>query len=180
MKMLKTLIRGLLFFAILFGVVGMILPKATHVEREVVVARPAAEVFAMLNSFRRFNEWSPWFARDPKADYTYTGPAAGVGASMRWVSQQSDVGSGQQTIMESKAPTQIVVKLEFEGQSDARATYTLTPQDGGTRVVWAFDTEHGLNPLSRWFGLLFDRLIGPDYEQGLSKLKTVMESSGVR
>jgi hypothetical protein len=44
-------------------------------------------------------------------------------------------------------------------------------------VLWGFDAEHGMNPLARWFGLLFDRMIGPDFEQGLAKLKTVMEAA---
>jgi uncharacterized protein YndB with AHSA1/START domain len=176
MAILKTLLRAILFLAIGFLLIGLILPKTTHVEREVTIDRPPAKVFAMLDSYRRFNEWSPWFARDPKAEYVYEGPATGIGASMRWASEQSDVGSGRQTIIESEPSSRVVAKLEFDGQGDARATFTLTPQGGGTRVVWGFDTDHGMNPLSRWFGLLFDRMIGPDYEKGLAKLKMVMES----
>ncbi len=45
----------------------------------------------------------------------------------------------------------------------------------GTRVTWAFDTEHGMNPFKRWLGLLFDRMIGADYEKGLAKLKAMEE-----
>ncbi|MCC7247647.1 MAG: SRPBCC family protein [Lysobacter sp.] len=88
----------------------------------------------------------------------------------------SDVGSGRQTIVDSVPGRRIVSKLEFEGQDEATATFVLTPQGQGTRVVWSFDADHGTNPASRWFGLLFDRMIGPNYEQGLAKLKTTMES----
>ncbi len=178
MAILKKLLGALFGLAVLFVLIGLALPKTTHVAREIAIVRPPEEVFAMLESYRRFNEWSPWFARDPNAVYTYEGPASGIGASMRWVSQKSDVGSGRQTVVESEPMKRIVVKLEFDGQADAYATYTLTPEGRGTRVVWSFDTDHKMNPLSRWFGLLFDKFIGPDYEQGLAKLKTVMETSG--
>ncbi len=176
MAMLKKVFGALIGLAILFLLIGLALPDKTHVEREISIDRPPAEVFSMLDSYRRFNTWSPWFARDPNAVYTYEGPTTGVGASMRWVSRKSDVGSGRQTIVDTVPGKRVVTKLEFEGQGDAIATFELTPQGQGTRVVWGFDAEHGMNPVSRWFGLLFDRMIGPDYEQGLAKLKTTLET----
>ncbi len=175
---LKKTLGALIYFAVLFVLIGLALPKASHVEREIAIDRSPATVFAMLNSYRRFNLWSPWFARDPSATYAFEGPASGVGASMRWVSQPSDVGSGRQTIVESVPTSRIVTKLQFDGQADAYATFLLTPQGRGTRVVWTFDIKHGMNPFARWFGLLFEPMIGSDYEQGLAKLKTAMESDG--
>jgi carbon monoxide dehydrogenase subunit G len=176
MRLLTKALKAIAVLAILFVAASFVLPGSSHVQREVVIDRPPTEVFAVVNSYARFNEWSPWFERDPKAEYSYEGPTSGVGASMRWVSQKSDVGSGRQTIVESMAPTKVVTKLEFDGQGAAQATFAMTPEGNGTRVVWSFDTEHGMNPISRWFGLFFDRLIGPDYEKGLAKLKTTMET----
>lgn len=48
----------------------------------------------------------------------------------------------------------VVAKFGFEGQGDAIATFTLTPDGGGTRVVRGSETENGMNPLSRGFGLM--------------------------
>ena len=177
MSILKRLLIALL---LLVGVViagGFALPASTHVERSVSIARPPAEVFAMLNSYRRFNEWSPWHGLDPKTAYTYEGPAEGVGAGMRWSSEQSNVGKGRQTIIASVANESVGTRLEFEGQNDALATFTLTAERDGTRVVWSFDTEHGRNPVSRWFGLMLDRWVGGDFARGLAKLKTVLENN---
>ena len=42
-------------------------------------------------------------------------------------------------------------------------------------MTWAFDSAHGFNPFKRWLGLLFDRMIGADYEKGLAKLKALLE-----
>ncbi len=175
MKILKRLLQILVVLALVIVGGGFLLPASTHVERSVDIARPPAEVYAMLNSYRRFNEWSPWHGRDPKTAYTYEGPDAGVGASLRWASEQSDVGKGRQTITATEPDRKVVSRLEFEGQSDAVATFTLAPTGDGTHVIWGFDAEHGNNVVSRWFGLMFDRWIGPDYAQGLAKLKTVME-----
>lgn len=176
MSLLKKLLAVLFLLAGIVVVGGFVLPSQTHVERSTRIARSPGEVHAMLNSWRRFNEWSPWHGRDPKTLYTYAGPADGVGASMKWSSEQSDVGKGRQTIVESVPDYKVVSKLEFEGQGDAIAAFVLLPEGGGTRVTWAFDTDHGNDIMGRWFGLMFDRWIGPDYEQGLAKLKAVLEA----
>jgi uncharacterized protein YndB with AHSA1/START domain len=176
MSVLKRLLAVLVLLVGLVVAGGFVLPSSTHVERSVVIARPPAEVFAILNSYRRFNEWSPWHGRDPKTEYRFEGPDEGVGAAMHWSSEQSDVGKGRQSIIESVPNRTVATRLEFEGQGDALARFTLTAEGDGTRVVWGFDTQHGMNPISRWFGLMLDRWVGGDFAQGLAKLKILMES----
>jgi hypothetical protein len=34
----------------------------------------------------------------------------------------------------------------------------------------------GRNPLYRWFGVFMDKLVGPDFESGLSNLKRLGEA----
>lgn len=174
MKLLKWLLAVLVILGVLVAG-GLLLPASSHLERSVIIERPPAEVFATLNSFQRFNEWSPWFGLDPDAKYSYSGPAAGVGAKMVWVGN-SAIGSGSQEIIESTPDDRIVNALDFGG-SQATASYRLVAEGGGTRVTWSMDSAHGYNPVNRWFGvLLLDSVVGQDYEKGLAKLKAVLES----
>lgn len=173
MKFLKwTLAVLALLGAVLVGG-SLLLPAQTQVERSVLIQAPPGEVFATLNSFQRYNQWSPWFAADPQARYEYTGPAEGVGAGMQWSGNRA-VGSGSQEILESVPNQKIVVALDFGG-SAAQATYTLAPEGAGTRVQWRFQARHGYNPFNRWMGLLFDKMIGADFERGLAALKGLLE-----
>jgi hypothetical protein len=56
----------------------------------------------------------------------------------------------------------------------AMASLELAPVGGGTGVTWGFKSQlNGI--MERWFGLLFDRWIGADYEKGLAKLKALAE-----
>jgi uncharacterized protein YndB with AHSA1/START domain len=175
MKLLKWLLVTVVVLGIVLVGGSLFLPATTRVERSATIDAPAAEVFATLNSFEHFNEWSPWAGLDPGAKYTYSGPAAGVGARMEWVGNAS-VGSGSQEILESVPDTRVVNALDF-GASKARATYALVPDGAGTRITWSLDSEHGYNPINRWFGALaLDKMIGRDYENGLSKLKALLES----
>ncbi len=175
MRFFKWVLAVIAAVGLVLGVGGLLLPATTHVERSVVIERSPEQVFATLDSFERFNAWSPWVEYDPQATYTFEGPASGVGARMRWVGNRS-VGSGSQEITASDPHRRIVVALDFDG-SQAQATYLLVPEGSGTRLTWAFDSAHGLNPFKRWLGLLFDRMIGADYEKGLAKLKALLESA---
>jgi hypothetical protein len=174
MTVLKRVIIGLVTLVVLLVVIGFLLPRQVHVERSIVINAPQAQMFEALNSFKRFNEFSPWAALDPNTQYTYEGPESGVGAKMRWVSSSDDVGSGTNEIVESKAPDFIRTKLDFGGQL-AEATFTFEPADGATRVTWSFDGDLGDNPVMRFVGLMFDKWIGGDYEKGLARMKQVME-----
>ena len=175
MKLIKWLLMSVVVLAILLVAGSLFLPASTHVERSTWIDKPPAEVFATLDSFERFNQWSPWFEMDPTAQYAYSGPAAGMGARMSWVGSPS-VGSGSQEILVSEPHARIVNALDF-GSSQAKATYLLVPKGDGTQLTWSLDSEHGYNPLNRWFGtLLLDRMIGADYEKGLAKLKALQES----
>ena len=175
MKFFKWVLAAIAAVGLVLALGGLLLPATTHVERSVVIDRSPEQVFATLNSFERFSAWSPWAEYDPQARYTFEGPASGVGARMRWSGNRS-VGSGSQEITTSEPHRRVVVALDFDG-SQAQAAYLLEPEGNGTRLTWAFDTQHGMNPFKRWLGLLFDRMIGADYEKGLGKLKSVLEGT---
>ena len=174
MTVLKRVIIGLVTLIVLVMVIGFLLPRQVHVERSIVINAPQAQLFEALNSFKRFNEFSPWAALDPNTQYSYEGPETGVGARMSWVSSDPELGSGTNEIVESKAPDLIRTKLDFGGQL-AEATFTFAPADGATRVTWGFDGDLGNNPIMRFVGLMFDKWIGSDYEKGLARMKQVME-----
>ncbi len=175
MSVLKKILLGLAVLLALLILLGFLLPSSAHVERSTVIQAPPANVFALVNSFKGFNRWSPWAERDPETVYTFSGPDFGVGAAMSWVSQNPQVGAGSQKITLSEPYERIESHLDFGSQGTAQAFFALTPQAGGTEVRWGFDTEFGSNLVSRYMGLMFDRWIGADYEAGLANLKSLAE-----
>ena len=174
-----SFLKAALATAVVLGLVlvlgGILLPSTTRVERDAYIVSPPAEVFAVVDSLARFNEWSPWSGLDPDTVYTYSGPATGVGASMNWVGDAT-VGSGSQKILESRPTSSVVTAIDF-GASRATGTFALAGEGPGTRVRWSIASEHGYNLLQRWLGvLLLERMIGPDIELGLARLKLLMET----
>lgn len=176
MKIFKKALIGLAGFVALLVVIGLFLPSSAHVERSVTIQAPPSAVFPLINDLRAFNEWSPWARIDPNTQYRFEGPESGTGAKMTWASEHPDVGSGSQEIIASEADRRVTVALDFGAQGTATAYYDILAQDDGTLVTWGFDTDFGYDLVSRYFGLLFDRLIGADYEKGLVNLKELAES----
>lgn len=175
MRILRKVVFTVLILAGLLAVIGFILPRQVHVERSAVISAPQATVFALVNGYRMFNKWSPWYAADPGANYSFEGPAFGVGAKMAWSGDPATVGSGSQQIVESRPYEAVRTRLDLGSEGDATAQFTLVREGEATRVTWALDADLGMNPMSRYFGLMFDNMVGKDYEKGLASLKALAE-----
>ena len=175
MSLFRKVLLGIGGVIILLTLAAYLLPRNVHVERSTVIAAPRATVFTIVNSFTHFNKWSPWAALDPSATYTYEGSVAGVGARMSWVGDPSTMGSGSLVITASSPWETVTTDIDFGPQGKATARVTLTAQGPATHVVWALDTDLGMNPVSRYFGLMFESMVGKDFERGLAGLKKLAE-----
>ncbi len=151
-------------------------PGTFRVQRSLAIKAPPENVFPLVDDFHLWGRWSPWEAKDPAMKRTFSGTASGKGAVYAWDGNKN-VGSGRMEILESAAPSTIVIKLDFfkpfEGHNTAE--FTLSPQAGATIVNWVM---HGPAPFMSKVMQVFinlDRMIGKDFEQGLANLKTVAE-----
>ena len=152
------------------------LPRNVRVERSASIAAPRATLFTVLNSFKQFNKWSPWYELDPAARYTNEGPGSGAGAKLSWAGNPQTLGSGSQVITASEPYERVAADVDFgQGGAPAKQVYTLTTEGTGTKVSWSMDVDLGMNPIARYFGLGFDGMIGKDFDKGLALLKTFAE-----
>lgn len=174
-KLLKAIIYGLV--ALVVAVVGgaYTLPDTARVERAIVINSEPATVYAVVSDLKRMKDWSPWQGLDPKAVYSFEGPAQGQGQKMSWKSNDPKVGNGSQTIIEVEPDKKVVTELDFGEMGKAKAIMSLAPVTGGTSVVWSFESKLS-GVMDRWAGLFFDKWIGADYQKGLQSLKALVEA----
>ncbi|MFW6066919.1 MAG: SRPBCC family protein [Myxococcota bacterium] len=177
MRALKISVLVVVALVVLVAIVGSLLPSEYRVERSALVEAPPELVFEQVNSFRSWDAWSPWIARDPSIENEFHGPAAGEGAKVTWTSDES--GSGSQTIVVSEPPRRIETELDFGAVGTARADWTFEPTDTGTRVTWGM-TGDAAGPLGGYFAPMMDDWIGPDYEDGLARLADHAETLASR
>ncbi len=160
---------------------GLVLsqPAQYRVERRISVSADPTAVFACINDFHRWDEWSPWAKIDPAMKQSFEGASAGQGAIYRWAGND-DVGEGSMTILESAPPSRIAIRLEFlkPFASTSRTTFQIRPDGASTQVEWAMEGENDF--MGKLFSLVtggMDKAIGPDFERGLAKLKVAAERS---
>jgi carbon monoxide dehydrogenase subunit G len=176
MRVLKVIVLAVIVLSVLVFGVGSFLPKDFRVERSIEIDAAPEVVFDHVNSLKKWNAWSPWMARDPSIQNTYAGPESGVGATVTWTSEES--GNGSQTITKSERPWRIETALDFGEMGQPNADWSFDPSGAGTEVTWGLSgTASG--PLGGIFAKMMDGWVGKDYEDGLRRLKQVIESAPV-
>ena len=79
-------------------------------------------------------------------------------------------------LSEQANPDQDVrIVLAFGGMGKAYTRFELQPEQGATRLTWAFDMHFGYNIPGRIMGLLIGDNIGDYYDKGLADLKQLLE-----
>lgn len=175
MKVLKII---LIVIVLLVGVVlavAAFLPSEYKVSRSIEINRPVEVVFKNIDNFKNRPAWDPWLSQDPDAEVTYAGPDSGVGASYSWKGET--IGSGTMTIEEVVENESIKSKLEFTEprMSASMVCWKLESTANGTKATWTNRGKLGY-PIERFFGLMLDGMLGPDFEKGLQSLKKVIEA----
>ena len=175
MKILKII--GGIIGIVAIGVVGVgfALPDNCHMERTIEINAPACNVHAVVHQIHRFNEYSAWAKKDPSATYVFEGPDVGVGAKMSWSGNEKSVGKGSITLAKDEPCTAVETDLDF-GVDVAKANWRIEDKGGKSVVVYGFDGDAKGNLMGRYFNLMIDDFLGPDYEETLAGLKRVVEA----
>jgi hypothetical protein len=177
MKILKYIFGGALVLMMLIVVVGFFLPSTYELKESIVINVPAEIVFNEVNSFKNWNNWSPWQDKDPNAIISYEGPDAGVGSSMLWYSNDAKVGKGSQEIIASIPNKHIKTALKMVGwDTVSNATWDFSEEElNRTKVTWTFNTHVGKNIFYKYMVMMFKPALRKDYSKGLQQLKAHLE-----
>lgn len=174
--MLKIL--GILLLVGVAVIVGMALtqPPTFQVVRQVTIQAAPEKIYPFLDDFHQWSAWSPWEKLDPAMKRTFGGPDSGVGATYAWEGN-SDVGAGRMEVKEAVAPSKVGIQLDFLKPFEAHNTadFTLTPQGGGTEVVWTMNGNHNFMSKVMCVFVSMDKMVGKDFEKGLANLKAAAE-----
>jgi hypothetical protein len=162
---------------VLYGVGRFLLPNTLEVTRTASIERPRAAVFAMVNDLRIAKEWSPYYARDPDADYAFSGEP-GQGQSMRWVSNVREVGRGRMSIVSSTENQEVQSILEMGDRATLNSLIAMRAGEGATSVAWTVTAEcadGGVNVPCRYMNLIMRGTVQRELDSGLTRLKTLTE-----
>ena len=167
-----------IFALVVVGILGFATtrPDTFRVERSIVINAPPARIYALLDDFHQWSQWSPWEKLDPALKRTFSGAPSGVGATYEWQGNR-EAGHGRMDVVDATPPSQLGISIHFIEPFDStnRVVFALAPEAGGTRVVWSMDGPALY--ITKLMGLFFsmDRMVGGDFERGLTTLKSAAE-----
>lgn len=175
MKWLVRIAIAMGVVMLLLVVVGLILPKDFTVERSIVIDASPAEVHRYVGDLERWADWEPFRDSGEGIEVTLGEQTTGVGASQSWT---DETGGGRLTFTASDPATGVDYDLFFGEDDEMTATAGLgyAEQEAATEVTW---TMSGTVPDPIFGGyliLLFDDMLEPLFDEGLTKLKAAVES----
>lgn len=147
------------------------------VERSQRIDAPRDAVRERIVDLRRWESWSPWEDLDPAMRQTYGGAEAGVGAWYEWEGNRK-AGKGRMEIIHADDST-VRLDLQFlkPFRSHSNTAFDLQPDGHGTQVTWTMvGPKTGMTRVMELFTSM-DKMIGPDFEKGLTRLKADAEGS---
>jgi len=154
-------------------------PSVFHVERSIAIKATPEKIFALINDFRLWNEWTP-YNNDPSMKKILSGSTSGKGAVYAWEGN-SEVGQGEISITDTTPSSRIVLDLHMIKPFEARniVVFILKAANDSTEVTWGLDGTRNL--VAKVMGLFFsmDRMVGNDFEVGLARLKSIAEKQGL-
>lgn len=170
MRLLKTLGLAIVLLIILAVVAGLFMDPLWRVERRTNVAAPAAEVYGFISRIPNWVQWTAWNTEAyPDMQISYSGPASGVGARQSW-DDGAMSGYVEITAEEPGKHFDYLVSMEG-GRHQMSCRLAVTPDTGGSAVVWSCSGDSGGNPIDRLMMAAYRPMIGKDFETGLSNLQ---------
>ena len=177
LKRILIVLAGVI--AALFGYAAL-QPSEYTIAREIVVHAAPDAVFPYINDSKLTNEWMPWRDLDPSVQMSFSGPTAGVGSVSSWTST-GKMGVGKAEVFSSTFNQSVKTQLTYTEPMEMSqvAEISLTPTTNGTTVTWKVTGSNNL--IGRVFCLVMnmDKVVGGEFEKGLVKLKTTVESGAV-
>lgn len=178
MKIIKTV---LIVFAVVIGIVlivSVFLPSKYKVTRETTIAASMDVVFNQVNDFNQMQNWSPWRDYDPGMTISVEGEMGKAGYKYSWASKNKEVGSGSLTRITTAHGKMISNELSFaDYDMKSLNVWTFEQMPEGVKVVWG--NEGDIPFLGRIFFMMMDpdKMMGPDFEKGLARLKSYCEKN---
>lgn len=175
---MKKIIVALVVIIALPFIAALFTAKEYHAWGSVNINRPLNDVFDYIVLLKNQENYSAWAEMDPDMKRTYQGTDGTVGFIAGWESQKEDVGTGEQEITAIDPYKRIDYELRFKTPFEATDPAYMTVDSilpNETNVQWHFEGKmnYPMN-MMLWF-MDFEVMLSKDLDQGLDKLKVILE-----
>jgi carbon monoxide dehydrogenase subunit G len=174
LAMLKTMLLLIVALVAIFLIYAAMQPDTFSVSRTARIQAPADKIFPLIDDLKAMNTWNPFVKDDPKTVLKYSGSERGAGAMNEFGGGSS--GAGRIAIVESKAPSNVVMQLDMTAPIAAsnRVEFALVPNGPGTDVTWSMTGRQSFVG-KMLHAVMGERMVGGAFERGLANLRAIAE-----
>lgn len=175
MRTFGKIVLWLLIIVSLLVIIAYLLPRQYKVERSVSIGADKDLVYDLTCNLKKWDLWTPWNKNmDSTALFELSGNDCEVGTIWKWNGEI--LGNGELVVTESVPGEYFGYNLMFDdGKYQSKGGFKYDEVNDSVLVIWTDEGDLGFNPVNRYMGLFMDKMMGPDFEKGLTKLKEVAE-----
>ena len=176
MKFIKGLLITLLALFAIWVILALFSSKGYDVTREIKTEASPEQIWNQISEFEKWQSWSPWKAKDPSMESEYQGTPGTIGSKTSWVGDPELSGTGNMTINEVVPNNKLGYDLQFGDISSSKGFIEINKVEDSSKITWndKGDLPFLMRPMAL-FGM-FEKMMGPDFEAGLAKIKELAES----
>lgn len=173
-KILVGTLATLAFVGLGLVAIFMMQPSEVVVERSVVVDASPEDIFAHVDDFRAWEQWSS--LAGPDRELSFEGADRGEGAVLEWEGDE-EVGTGRMTIVDSRPGESLEIEVELRQAVHSWHTvlFGFEAVDDGTRVTWSTRTEMSAPTKIFMSDDSIEETMGADFDEKLARLAAVVE-----
>lgn len=168
---MKKFLLVVLLLIVVAAVIGFFLPHDYSVEESININAKPSDIHDLVGDLKQWDAWTPWKEMDPTVQVTFGAETKGVGASQIWSGEK---GSGSLTFTASDDKRGLEYDMKFDG-APAKGGLRYEPKGDATTVTWWLKGSMDMPILGGYLALLMPRMVGPEFQKGLGKLKREVE-----
>jgi hypothetical protein len=177
LKIIGISVAGLIALAL---IVAFFVDGKYTVEREVTINRTKQQVYDYVKYLKNQNQFSVWAKIDPNMKTEFRGEDGTIGFVSAWDSENKQAGKGEQKIIGITEGERIDYEIHFikpMESTDYAFMEFKSAGDSTATVKWNFHGEmkYPMNLMCLFMD--FEKLLGPDLQNGLNNLKGIMEAN---
>ncbi|MHC4973306.1 MAG: SRPBCC family protein [Planctomycetota bacterium] len=172
--MLKKILIGLVVIIVILVVVGFLLPTEYEVSRYIVIDAKPSKIHDHVGDLKRWDDWMTWKENDPSIEVAYGKKTTGVGARQTWTGKDGE-GEIVFTSADSKRGVEYDMSMD-QGKYTSKGAILYEEMGKSTRVTWTMSGDWSTPVVGGYMVLLFEPMIGGEFQKGLSNLKDRIET----
>jgi effector-binding domain-containing protein len=151
-------------------------PQDITVVRTTLIKAPKEAAFDQIVHFTNWPNWDPWSRLDSgKMKRTLYGTDGTPGSGYTWVGDKTGAGDMRDSAIDG---TSLLYRLAITQPYASNAWGYLKAADtaGMTKVTWTCTMHFGRPMNAMLIFMNMDKMLGPDFENGLNNMKNYLES----